>query len=192
MCDPATLVALGMSAKTAATVATVASTVSTVAAVGGAVLSAGSAYQQSKMAQNQANYQAQVNRNNQIIADRKSQDALEVGQEQSFAQKARGKDLQARQLAIMASQGADVGEGSNVDLYQDAAMASKMEEEVILRNAENTANAYREKGVGFQNQANLYQASADSQNPLMAGGTQLFSSFGKFADKWYTKKQGVQ
>ena len=187
MCDPATFTALGMSASAASTAASTASVLGTVASVGGTILSTAGAYNQAKAQQDQANYQAAVQRNNEIVAERKANDERQLGERQALQQKLRGKQLQSRQLVVMASQGADVTEGSNVDLLSDAAAASALEEEVIRNNSERRAYAHEVTATNHATQAGLFNAQAQAQNPLFDATTTGLTGFGNFASQWYKK-----
>ncbi len=191
MCTGAeTLVAMGMAAETAATVATVIEAASVAATIGGGVMSVMSARNQAQAAQDQANYQAAVQRNNAIIQERNAQEQIRQGELDARQQRALGERFAAEQTALMAAQGADVTEGSNVDLLADSAEASKLEEGIIRNNAERRAYQFRVAGNNANAQAGLYQTQADSQNPTGAAIGSGFNAFSNFASRWYRSTGG--
>jgi len=185
MCEPATFVAMGMSAEAAATAATVASVATTAVSIGGTALSAINASNQAQQAKDTANFNAAVQRNNQIIANRKAEDALVRGKEASDLQRAKGEALKARQTVSLAGQGVDVTTGSSVDLLADTGELAEFDAQKIKNNAAREATDHRNAAQNAGAQAGLFSAQAAGINPTLAGTSTLLSGVGSVASKWY-------
>ena len=181
MCEPTTLVAMGMSAQAAATTAAVVQGV-------GLAMSAFGAYQQVQAGKDQADYQAAVSRNNKIIADRNAEDIEKRGKDEANRYRARVRQLEAEQAVGLAGQGVDITEGTSVDLLADTAELGEFDAQIIESNANREAYNARVQGINYGNQANLYEIQSNSQNPLFSAGTTLLSGAGQVADKWYSNK----
>ena len=190
MCEPVTssLVTAGyMSASTAATIATVVS----VGQVAGLAMSAYGVYADSQAQKDQANYQAGVARNNKIISDRNAADITKQGKDEANRYRARVRQLEAQQTVSLVAQGADVTEGSNVDLLADTAELGEFDAQIIESNAGRAAYNARVEGMNFQAQAGLYKAKANAQMPAFSGATTLLSGAGQVNNRWNsTKKAG--
>lgn len=182
MCEPTTLVALGVGAKTAATIATVTQ-------VAGLAMSAYGMYNQSKAAQGEADYQAGVARNNQIIANRNAESIEKQGEMEANQYRARVRQMQADQTVGLAGQGVDVSEGTSVDLLADTAELGEFDAQVIKSNAGREAYNAKVQGMNYESQAGLYDAKSSSQNPLFSAGTTLLSGAGQVADRWNSTRK---
>lgn len=148
----------------------------TLATVAGTVLSAGSTVLGGVAASNAANYQAQVARNNAVIAEQNASAANAAGQVQ--AQQASMKNA-ARVAAIKASQAAnnvDVNSGSALDVQVSERETGQHDSETVLHNAMLQSYGYRTQATNYRADAGLQQSKADSAIPgalLGAGGTLL-------------------
>lgn len=71
----------------------------------------------------QANYMAQVARNNQTIAERNAALALQQGETQATQRQQKTAQMIGSQRAALASQGADINSGSPLDVQTDTARA---------------------------------------------------------------------
>lgn len=190
-----TAAAAGTAAATAGTAATSASTFagltaaqwSAVTGLASTAMGAYGSYTQSKAMQQQAEYQAAVNRNNQIIANRQAEDALKRGELEAQQYRSRVRNIQAEQLVSMAAEGADVTFGSNVDLLAETAELGELDAQRIRSNAEREAYNLRTQGMNFGAQAGLNRARASAENPLLAGGTSLLSGASTVASRWGRK-----
>lgn len=150
--------------------------------------------QQGKAAKNAADYQAQVARNNQIIAERKAEDARARGKIASGENDLRTRQLIARQRTGIAGSGQLVDTGSGAEITSDTAALGKLDSLRIVNNAEREAS-------GFENQAFNFGAESELQsftgkNALGASRTQAFgtliSGAGEVAGKWGAyKKNGT-
>jgi len=190
MCEPVTasLVAGGyMSAATASTIATVVS----VGSVAGMAMSAYGVYADSQAQKDQANYQAGVARNNKIISDRNAADITKQGKDEANRYRSRVRQLEAQQTVSLVAQGADVTEGSNVDLLADTAELGEFDAQIIESNAGRAAYNARVQGMNFEAQAGLYRAKANAQSPAFSAGTTLLSGAGQVADRWNSRRKAA-
>lgn len=191
MCDPVTL-GVGTSAMGATGIASFTAplmasmgTLGTIISAGGTILSTYGAYQSSKAQQDTLNYQAALDRNNQIIADRKAEDTLKRGEAEARQNKARVAQFQAEQLVGLAGQGGDVTVGSNVDLLADTAELGAVDTATIRSNAERVAYNERIQAGNFGSQAIMSSTAAKNQSPLLAAGSEFLSGVGNVASRWY-------
>ena len=134
----------------------------------------------------QANYMAQVARNNQILADRNSALALQQGQVQEDRQRLKTAQLLGSQRAVLAAQGGDVNAGSNLDLLGDTARAGESDVQTIRNNAAQQAYGYQLQGESAGGQASLYSANAaNTMANLPYGiGSSLLGGASSIADRW--------
>lgn len=114
-----------------------------------------------------AQYQAQVAANNKIVADESADKAVESGEVAADIQSKKGAALGGKIKASQAANGVDVNTGSAVDVRAGARMASKVDSETALNNAQWTGWGYRSQGVGYGAQSGLDTLEAGSD---LAGG----------------------
>jgi len=123
------------------------------------VLSTGlSIAQQSQQAAAQAgmaNYQAQLARNNQMIAEGYAQRALQQGRVDEQNQRFKSAALLGSQRAALASQGGDVDSGSPLDIQADTARAGEYDAQAIRNNAALKAYGYRVQAANTGAEADL-------------------------------------
>jgi hypothetical protein len=140
--------------------------------------------QQASAAKQQANYQAAVARNNQIIADQNAARTAQAG-----AVQAQNKDLRTRQVLgqIDAAQGAS-GVGleseSSQDVRRSAQQLGRLDAQTTLDNALLTARGQQTQAMNFGAEAQLEKAKASQINPFMSGLTSVIGSATSFSDKW--------
>lgn len=164
--------------------------------------------QQSRAAQQQAAFQGQVARNNEIISRRLADDARARGVAEAEARGIQGQDEVARladrtrqfisrQRVSQAAFGQVVDVGSALDLTADTAAVGKLEElttrrnvdfdrRVIQANAEREAIGFLTQAVGFGFEgkfAQLQERSARRAGIISTVGTVL-NTAGTVADKW--------
>lgn len=126
-----------------------------IATVLASVVSAAGAIQQGKAAKRQAEYQAAVLRNNEIIAQRRAADARKRG-EADAEERSRLTALQrGTARASAAARGVEVGSGSALDIQADVAGIGKLEERIIRNNAEREALGFEAQGSNFAAEAEL-------------------------------------
>jgi hypothetical protein len=138
--------------------------------------------QQAQMRSDQANYLAQVARNNQQIAEWNATRALQQGQVQEDQQRLRTAQQIGAQRALLASQGGDIGSGSDVDLIGDTARAGEFNARTIRNNAQLNAWNDRVQGSLYGGQASLY--GSQSQNAWLPSNRSLLGSATSVAQRW--------
>lgn len=133
-----------------------------------------------------AQYQAQVARNNQIIANQNAQSARELGAQQEQQKRYKTAAILGTQTAGQASSGLDVNKGSAVDVRSSAAELGELDALSIRASAAREARGYEIQGLNYGAQAQLDEATG--RNALTAGNLESFSSVvggaGSVADKW--------
>ena len=138
------------------------------------VLSTGlSIAQQSQQAAAQAgmaNYQAQLARNNQMIAEAYARRAEQQGQVDEQNQRFRSAALIGSQRAALASQGGDVDSGSPLDIQTDTARAGEYDAQAIRNNAALKAYGYRLQGYNAAADAGRYDAQAANATAALPFG----------------------
>jgi hypothetical protein len=130
------------------------------AAAGSTILSAIGQSQQAGQAAAAANYQAQVARMNQQVADESAQRTLQQGQAQEDRQRLKTAQLMGSQRVALAAQGGDVNTGSDLDILGDTARAGETDALTIGNNAALQAYNYKQQAAGYGGQASLYSANA--------------------------------
>lgn len=172
-----------MGASTLAIASLVGSALSTGVGVMGSI-------QQGKAAKAQADYQAAVSRNNQIIAQRRADDARDRGEVEAQDRKRLTALQIGRARAEAASRGVEVGSGSALEIEVDVAGIGAEEEAIIRNNAEREALGFEAEGMNFEAEAGLQELSgrnAQSAARSQAFGTALTGAT-SVASKWYTFK----
>ena len=144
------------------------------ASVGGTVLSAGSAYQQSQVAK-------QTARNNAQMAETAAQDAQRRGEEDAASIQRKGAALKSAQRVNLASKGLDLSYGTAADLQDQTDFFNQSDVATTRTNAAREAASIRSRG-----QQALAQGKADSLNAMYQAGGSLLAGAGTVSDKWYT------
>jgi hypothetical protein len=114
-----------------------------------------------------ANYQAQLARNNQMIAEGYAQRALQQGQVDAQNQRFKTAATLGSQRASLASQGGDVDSGSPLDLQADTARIGEYNAQAVRNNAALKAYGYRVQGYNSAADANRYDAEAANTMALL-------------------------
>lgn len=133
-----------------------------------------------------ANYQAQVARNNQMIAEGYAQRAEQQGRVDEQQQRLKGASLLSSQRAALASQGGDVDSGSPLDIQTDTARANEYDAEATRANAAMKAYAYRVQAYNNAADATRYDAqAANTMAALPYGvGSSLLGSASGLGEKF--------
>jgi hypothetical protein len=152
----------------------------------GTGLSVAAQSQQAAAQANQANYLAQVARNNQQLMEINARQAEAQGEADAEKQELTTSQLEGKQRAALAAQGGDVNAGSNLDLVGDAARAGATDLAAIRNNAAWKAYFYRARGLGEQGSASAYDAAgANALQSLPFGiGSSLLGGASQVASKW--------
>lgn len=158
------------------------------------VVTAVGQFQAGQSAKAEADYRAQIQRNNALRADQLSEDALERGKQAESQERLRGRLLIGQMRAVLAGSGQVVDEGSAGDLVIDQVGVSELDALNVRSNAAREAAGFRAEAAQFQSEASLTQiagASAARGAKFQAAGT-LLGTGGKVASKWYDyKKSGA-
>jgi hypothetical protein len=124
----------------------------------------------------QASYQAQVARNNQIIAQRNAVDALKRGDVEEDKVRQRTASILGQQRARLAGQGSALDEGSPLDIQMDTAGLGELDSLTTRSNYRREAYAQEVQAMNYGAQASLYDSKARTSllsSWLSAGGSLL-------------------
>ena len=141
-----------------------------------------------------ANYQAQLARNNQMIAEGYAQRALQQGRVDEQNQRFKSAALLGSQRAALASQGGDVDSGSPLDIQADTARAGEYDAQAIRNNAALKAYGYRVQGANAGAEADLdgYKAAnAMAALPYGIGSSLLGGAKSLLDATWPSFDSGV-
>lgn len=172
--DPSTLALTAVAASTAS---------AGIAAVG--------AIRQGQAQAQAAQYQAQVARNNAIIANQNSEAAIAAGNSQAITSELRTAQLAGRQRAALAASGIDPNSGSALDIQRDTAETGALDALTIRNNAARQAYGYQVAGVSDNAQAQLDQSTAandTSASYLNAGGS-IIGGASSVSNQWLSYNQ---
>ena len=164
-----------------------------IASVASAAVGAMGAMQQANAAAASANYQAQVNQNNAILADRAAEDARKRGDAELAEHRRKVAQMQGKQVAAMAANGVDITSGSPLNILADTAQMGELDAATITNNAEREALGYEAQGMNFRAESQLNRANAKSAKTasyISAAGT-VVSGVGQVSDKWYRMGSSV-
>lgn len=161
-------------------------------AVAGLGMSVMGQQRQAAAARAQANYQAQVQRNNEIIANRRADQILAEGQEERRRRKAQIGQLSASQTASLAAQGVDVTTGSAVDLLADTAALGEVELQEIDRVAELEAYNMRVQAQNYASQAGLFDAQARNSSGTLSSAGRLLTGAADIGSRIYERHRPAE
>lgn len=153
------------------------SAISTVAGVVGSI-------QQANAASAQAEYQAGVARNNQIIADQNARYSVAAGEAQAQAQ-----DLKNRSIggAIEAAQGASglaLDSPTLRDVREGADQIGRLDTATIMSNALLRSRAASTQALNFGAESELQRMRSRSSSGFLSAAGSLLGGASSFADKW--------
>jgi len=134
-------------------------------------------YGQSQAAKAQAGqyqYQAAVDRNNKIIADRQAEDAIKRGDAEEDEHRRKVAAIKSDQRVGFASRGIDLGSDVVTDTLSDTAMLGELDALTIRSNAAREAYGYRVQGMNYEASAGNNALAA--KNAKSAGKTAMFST----------------
>lgn len=180
MCEPTTLA-----------VATLALTA--VGGIGGAVMQSNAAAAQAEQARAAANYQSQVARNRQAVAEWQANDAKQRGEAAAQRQEQEGSLRMGTAVAALAAQGTDMS-GSSADIIGDVAAANKLDKLTVRSNAEREAYGYKVAAFDASGEASFraQQAGMIRDPGAFPFITSLIGTAGQVASKWGTfRKEGI-
>ncbi|MBX3503327.1 MAG: hypothetical protein KF889_28115 [Alphaproteobacteria bacterium] len=145
-------------------------------AVATAVISAAGTIASAQASAAQAGYQAQVARNNQIIAQRNAADALKRGEVEEDKVRQRTASIMGQQRARLAGQGSALDEGSPLDIQMDTAGMGTLDALTVRGNFRREAHAHEVQAMNHAAQAALHDTRARTSmldTYLRAGGSIL-------------------
>lgn len=145
-------------------------------AVATAVISAAGTVASAQASSAQAAYQAQVARNNQIIAQRNAADALKRGDIEEDKVRQRTASIMGQQRGRLAGQGSVLDEGSSLDIQMDTAGLGELDALTTRGNFQREAYAHEVQAMNHAAQASLYDTKVKSSmldTYLKAGGSIL-------------------
>jgi len=158
----------------AATASLIAGVASTGVAVAGSLSSA--AAQKSN-----ANYQAQVARNNETIAAQNAEYATQAGQEKAQEVGIQEREQQGQVTTALAAGGVDVNSGSAADVEKTQKETGSLATQQTVDNAALQAYGYRTQQANFGAESGLLTGQAGqatTAGDLMAGGGLLSGASG--------------
>lgn len=158
------------------------------ATVASTAMSAYGMYQQGQQQKAQSAYQSAVARNNATRAEYMAQDALKRGQIAESQQRLKGRLILGQMRAVQAGNGADINEGSAMELQTSQAGVNELDALNVRNNSEREAQNYRMQASDFTGQAGLYdfQGSNAASNGAWGATGSLLAGTGSVAGKWYT------
>ena len=146
----------------------------TLAAISSAVIGGVGSIMQGQAAASQAAYQAQVARNNQIIAQRNAADALKRGEIEEDKVRRRTASILGQQRALLAGQGSVLDEGSPLEIQMDTAGLGELDALTTRSNFQREAYADEVQAMNQAAQAALYDTRTSLLGSwLSAGGSLL-------------------
>lgn len=134
----------------------------------GAVTSTVGLVSAGEAASSQARYQAQVARNNAIIAEQNATFATESGEQQATESGLKGAANIGHIKTAQAASGLDVNSGSPVSVRSGQSAANLLDTQTVMHNALLKAYGYQTQATGFTSQAGLDTAA--SENDTIGAG----------------------
>ena len=151
-----------------------------------AVIGAAGTIASAQASSGQASYQAQVARNNQIIAQRNAADALKRGDVEEDKVRQRAASIMGQQRARLAGQGSVLDDGSPLDIQMDTAGLSELDARTVRSNFQREAYGFEVQAMNHAAQAALYETKVKSgmlDTYLKAGGSILGAAGSAFGRK---------
>ena len=158
---------------------------------GGALMGTIGSYNQSKASKASFEYQAAVERNNAVLAQQQSADAIRRGQSAEGNARLRAAQTMGAQRARLAANGVALDEGSALNLLQDTEYMSGVDALTIRDNAAREAWGFQVQGQNATNNAQLLATRAGNERPALSLAAGLLSGAGSVADGWMRRKQAT-
>jgi len=158
----------------------------TVLAAASAAVSAIGSIEGGYAAQNAADYQAQVARNNAQIAEQNAVYATQAGRAAAENQSRKGAAQVGQIKVAQAAGGVDVNSGSAEDVQVGQREVNQLDTETVLNNAQLHAYGYRTQATNFQAEANLDTMKGEQavEGAYLKAGGDLLSSASGISGKW--------
>lgn len=153
----------------------------------GAIMSAGSAYQQAQGQRSSLEYQAAVSRTNAVMAGHQASDAITQGQAVEGNQRLKTGQFVGMQRAHLAASGVDLGEGNANEILSTTKLMGERDALQIHDNAMMQAWGYRTQQQSFLDDASRAEGQAGAISPWMAAGTSLLTGASSVSNSWDAK-----
>ncbi len=148
-----------------------------IAGLAGTAVQAIGAIGQGEAAAANANYQAQVARNNAEIARQNAVLTEQAGSARAAAQGLKAKAAIGQLVATQGANGVDVGSGSNLDVKLGAEELADLDTKTLMSNAVKQAYGERNQAVNYEAQATLdTQEAGQAKTAGVIGGLGSFLS----------------
>jgi hypothetical protein len=142
--------------------------------------------QQASAAESSAKYQAQVARNNQIIAEQNASYARQVGQAETETSGMKTAAIVGSEVAAQGASGLDPTTGSPVDVVRGTREVGRFDTLNLVRNAELRARGFDIEAANQGASSKLYDATAKQAGiaGLYSTGSSILGGASSFSDKW--------
>lgn len=136
-------------------------------------------------------YKAQVAANNAIIAQRNADAATSAGGVAAQQNDLKTKNLVGQQTVAQASNGLDVGSGTNVNVRQTAVDLGHLDTLTILNNAAKNSAGFKAQGMNFTAESQLDTAAGENAQTAgyIGAGTSLLGGASSVSGKWLSYQQ---
>jgi hypothetical protein len=160
--------------------------VSSVASIGGTIMGGMGQSQQYDAASQSASYQAQVAKNNQIIAEQNARYATQAGRANAQAQDFQTRAQIGTAAAAQGASGVDVTQGSPVEVRSSIGQLGRLKTLQEIQQSQVEAYGQEARATGFGAEAGLQEMKARSaqaaKGPAMLGT--ILGGASSLSDKW--------
>lgn len=138
------------------------------------------AYSSSQSAKAQAEYQAEVERNNAKIAAYQRDDAIARGGEEANRVQREAERMRGAQVVRLASNGLDISSGTPLAMIEDTVFFGQEDAATARNNAAREAWGYDVQRHNALASASMYSSAAKAQKPWLSAGLSLLGSSAQF------------
>lgn len=133
----------------------------------------------------QAQYQASVDRNNAVIAERQAADALERGRVEERQKRIAIERAKGEQRNAFAANNVALDSGSPLDVLEFTEGQGALEQLIIRNNAEREAASFRNQAANFGASAelSLLRGSSERSAGLLSGASTLLGGAARFGSR---------
>lgn len=133
-----------------------------------------------------ANYQAQVARNNQIIADQNARYSVQAGEAAAQAQDFKNRNLVGAITAAQGASGISLDSPTLTSVREAEEQIGRLDTATIMSKALMQSQAYSADASNFAAEASLQRSKARNATTsgLLGGMTSLIGGASSFSDKW--------
>lgn len=157
------------------------------------VLGVAGSLQQGSQNRAMANYQAQVARNNQAIAEQNARDAIQSGKANEQRQRMINSQRTGAMRASAAASGFDVGSESFLDEFAASDMTGEMDALNVRNDYQRQANNYWRQAADFGSQAGQYTAAGRNStwNSVLDAGSSILGGASLASSAWGSSGNGT-